>query len=390
MRMVACLLLAFVFGCQSAPTETVVVPEESDTVVAPAKKYSVGTRYFTLEDRQRRDPYYDDIRVLNLQMWYPTDSLTEGTLYKEANYYSNIAEVWEEVGGWNKEDIAFVDSIGTNSLINAPFKQARGKYPVLLFSPSLGGHISTYTYFAEKLANAGYVVIGVNHLHEHEYVVNNKGDLLPANYTYHDSIEGLSIPDQISADEFRALKSTRAQVLADDIKYLLDLFPNMNLSTFEGRLDLNRVGIWGHSIGGASATLVGIQDDRVKAVLNMDGTPPSEGQKNGINIPFMFLEDLTDYENHEGYKKQYDRRNDFCQKGSGDAYRILFAGINHQSFSDLSLHFASSDSSHQAAQAHLNAFASYVEQFFDAYLNGEKPNITAVKSDSLEVVVFEK
>ncbi|MEI0739748.1 hypothetical protein VQ056_29130 [Paenibacillus sp. JTLBN-2024] len=41
---------------------------------------------------------------------------------------------------------------------------------------------------------------------------------------------------------------------------------------FSGRLDLNKVGMFGHSFGGATAAQMLLADGRVKAALNMDGT----------------------------------------------------------------------------------------------------------------------
>ncbi|GBF77396.1 putative carboxylic ester hydrolase [Paenibacillus sp. 598K] len=41
---------------------------------------------------------------------------------------------------------------------------------------------------------------------------------------------------------------------------------------FTGRLDLSRIGMFGHSYGGAASAQMLLKDPRIKAAMNMDGT----------------------------------------------------------------------------------------------------------------------
>ena len=60
-------------------------------------------------------------------------------------------------------------------------------------------------------------------------------------------------------------------------------------SPFYRRLNLDQIGLWGHSFGGATAAAICEQDARCKAGVDMDGTPVSSTQKSPLPRPFMFI-----------------------------------------------------------------------------------------------------
>lgn len=61
------------------------------------------------------------------------------------------------------------------------------------------------------------------------------------------------------------------------------------LIMFAGRFDMERLGIFGHSFGGATAGEACLRDSRFKAFINMDGTPFGSAVDNVISQPFMIL-----------------------------------------------------------------------------------------------------
>ncbi len=67
---------------------------------------------------------------------------------------------------------------------------------------------------------------------------------------------------------------------------------------FTGRLDMTRVGVFGHSFGGAAAALFCHEDSRCKAGIDVDGAPHGSVIQAGINRPFMFL--LSDHSHESG------------------------------------------------------------------------------------------
>jgi dienelactone hydrolase len=361
-------LLAFI-ACQTI--EKTDKPENS----------KVGTTYFIWEDQDRLDTYYGGNRLVNAQLWYPTED-TIGTI---APYYYEIEDVWESLSHWNKTDIKAVQALSSNALVHAKASNTK-EQPLIVFSPSLGGNLSQYSFYAERLAKAGYFVLGLNHLYESEYVITTNKQVKAANHSFHDSLKTLDIPTQITADEYRSKKGIRQKVLGEDILFAIG---QLKASEWKGFIDFDQVGVFGHSIGGAGVIYASILDSTLKAVINLDGTPPSIALENGIDVPYLFIEDLTDYNNHTGYQKLHQRRNDFCQKNRADAFRILIGGIHHNSFLDVNYHLALSQKEKQKALATLEMTNDYMLDFFDHYLKNQKTfEVMEQRSDALEIWTF--
>lgn len=350
--------------------------------------YSIGTQHFIWQDSTRKDPHYGGNRLVNAQIWYPIEAQSATQESPLAPYMFGGKIVLDQLEGWSSDDLTLVENIPTHALMNVPIKSSHTPYPILLFSPSLGGLLSYYSQYAESFAKSGYVVMGVNHLYESEYVLQADSSFTPYLGTFHDSLESLNIPDQLTGDEFREAKSERSKVLAEDLIFCLNQLAKLNRSSFQTQLDFDKVGVWGHSIGGAAAIYASLLDERFKAVINMDGTPPSPGLEAGIEVPFLFLEDLTAYETHQGYRIQYDRRNNFCQKGSASAYRILIGGIQHNSFWDVLQYTRGNQEESEAHQALLGTLNAYMQAFFQAHLHDQAYSLESIKTDSLEVLIF--
>ena len=97
----------------------------------------------------------------------------------------------------------------------------------------------------------------------------------------------LDIPSQISAEEYRSAKGIRQKVLGEDLIFSMEKI--LASPFFKDHIDKNQVGLFGHSMGGAAAIYAALLDKRIKAVVTMDGTPPSIALSNGLSVPFLFI-----------------------------------------------------------------------------------------------------
>jgi predicted dienelactone hydrolase len=144
-------------------------------------------------------------------------------------------------------------------------------------------------------------------------------------------------------------------------------------------MDFGRLGMFGHSFGGATALEFCHRDSRCKAALDMDGIPFGRVVPEGLGKPGMFL--LSDHSGEMAdpassavlaeIQSIYDRLPE------GRLY-VVIRRANHFSFSDQIL------LNSQAAMKllRLGGFggldgrrglaisADYVHAFFDVYLNG--------------------
>ncbi|MEM6805436.1 MAG: dienelactone hydrolase family protein, partial [Bacteroidota bacterium] len=311
-------------------------PKQSSLQAQP--KY-VGTQYFCWTDYNRADELYEAgaFREVMAQIWYPiADSIRGG--FERAPYLPFLEKVRPLLSSWNEEDFDQLENIHTLGLIKAPILEKEEKYPLLIFCPSLGAHSSYYTSYAERFAQEGYVVLGINSKYESEYVLGESGKVTISNLAFHDSLKELSIPDQISVEDYRKAKAKRLGVIVGDVLFALHKLED--IPYFKKQIDFKNIGSMGHSIGGFAAVDAARRDARIKAVVNIDGTPSPEAFSNGIEQPFLFIEDLTDYIHHPGHQKVFKRREDFCKKGKSATYRVLIGETNHTRFYSSNLRFA--------------------------------------------------
>lgn len=371
------LCLTVLWACNTVPTD------EGQNPSAP--EWEVGTQVLSWTDSKRTDPYYGGPREMTVQLWYPIEP---DPSLKRAPYVPELSQIQGQITHWSQEDLEWIDSIPAGAFKGGKLASSSRPFKVLVFSPSLGGHRSFYSYFAENLAKAGYVVMGVNHKYESDYVISADQSIIPYNHRYHDSLENLQIPEQITGDGFREKKSLRASVQAEDLLFCLEQLEQLNSSFFQEKLDFSRIGCWGHSIGGSTAMEASQMDPRIKVVVNMDGTPPTSALKGGIKAHFLFLEDLTDYKNHSGYRIQFDRRKDVCEKVKGHAYRILIDGAQHNSFTDIPYHAAENPEDREKAQKILMNSQRYLSEFFNHYLDGNQAPLDWKSEEGIEVFRF--
>jgi predicted dienelactone hydrolase len=77
---------------------------------------------------------------------------------------------------------------------------------------------------------------------------------------------------------------------AEDERFMLDEVEKLNAAgRFAGRLNLDAVGAFGHSFGGASAMQFCKDDARCKAAVNVDGALWGDVALGGLKKPALFL-----------------------------------------------------------------------------------------------------
>ena len=105
--------------------------------------------------------------------------------------------------------------------------------------------------------------------------------------------------------------------------------------TFAARMDLQRLGMFGHSFGGATALEFCHQDSRCKAALDMDGIPFGSVVPEGLSEPGMFL--LSDHSREmtdpESRPVLAEIQSIYKRLPNGRLY-VVIRTANHFSFSD--------------------------------------------------------
>jgi predicted dienelactone hydrolase len=106
-----------------------------------------------------------------------------------------------------------------------------GPLPVVVFSHGYADTRISFATFAESLASHGFVVAMPEHI--------------GSNIAYREAMEA-----GFHGDSFQAMEFVNRPL---DISFLLDELARKNVSEFQGRLQMDRVGVMGHSFGGYTA-----------------------------------------------------------------------------------------------------------------------------------------
>jgi predicted dienelactone hydrolase len=200
---------------------------------------------------------------------------------------------------------------------DAPIAAKEGGFTILLFSPGYGGIVSQNTPQMEELASQGYVVFGIAHPYQNAVVYpdgrvtkvldeNAWRKLTPEqvkSVATRFSDISRRIMESGDAEEVRSLVEgvyaldpllqVNIDVWLRDSQFVLDRIAALQSgaidSPFRERLDLARIGAFGHSFGGATAGMLCLLDPRVKAGINMDGYQYGTVSGKDLGRPFLLM-----------------------------------------------------------------------------------------------------
>jgi dienelactone hydrolase len=187
-----------------------------------------------------------------------------------------------------------------------------------MFSPGWGSSREDYTGLCADLASRGYVVVALSHPYESAVSLLASGQVVGQSGT-------ASILSANAAD----MSDIRAADSSFVLDQLMDLPRIEPTSPLAGHLDLQHVGMIGHSLGGATAVQVISTDARFQVGVNIDGTLPDTLARASLDRPFLWLQ--SDGKHQDRYLQVRDELMGGLRQG-GDV--IVVGGSAHQSFTD--------------------------------------------------------
>ncbi|HET9654803.1 MAG TPA: hypothetical protein VFP72_05580 [Kineosporiaceae bacterium] len=279
-------------------------------------RYPVGTVTRELVDHSRVDPYAPTLqdRAVMVQVWYPArhaDRFPTAPLLTPA-----LAAFLEKENGLPAGLLSTVLTRAHRGVPAArPQDEQSGQegWPVVLFSPGWGFSRSLYSTMVEDLASRGYVVVAIDHPYDADAVEMADGHLVLGNQP---------------VTEAAAVRA--AEVRVDDTRFVLDQLPVLRAG-LRLPLDLHRVGMFGQSMGGATAASAMLADRRIMAGANLDGSFFGPVVDRGLDRPFLLLSGAG-----------HDRSTDPTWAAAWPKLRgwhanLMLAGSEHMTFSDIAV-----------------------------------------------------
>lgn len=387
----------------------------------PTGPHAVGTTTLHLVDSNRPEIFTDDsddVRELMVRVWYPAEpdpGAKPMPYWPDADIVGPI-RVEDDFHKWGLTFLPtrmfnHYDLMRSNSYPEAPISAAEAAYPVLLFSPG-GGMIHERNFLhVEEMASRGYIVFSLSAPYESWAVIFPDGRVVRGTHlkanpepTEEDKkreeqaqemvkrleastdIQERKVimreffafdPDGIM-DKLLAVRVADARFVRDELERIDTGERN---SQFEGRLDLERVGMFGMSLGASVTGQVCVEDDRFRAGVNLDGTQFGTLIDNHMSQPFMFM--------NSGQSKDH---NDFVyDRMLNTAYSVTVERSSHMDFTDffytipLFKRLAKDAIPDDRMYRIVNAFTG---AFFDTYLKGRQDPLLDGPSDEFPEVVF--
>jgi predicted dienelactone hydrolase len=228
-------------------------------------------------DEGRDDPFAPGARPreLSVTLHYPIEPGGHGTPAP----YGDL-ETWGVLYGG-----ALVPGEFSHAVLDTAVAEVPGGFPLLVYSPGFAaGLAETNTFMIQELVSHGYVVLAV----DHPYVSLAVRDSAGAIVRFADGLEALAMPDDPAVSE----QSVYAfPVVVDDLRFVLARVLQLGKDdpAWRGRIDAARVGVFGHSYGGAAAAELLRTDARVKAAINYDGRYHADVLEHGIGAPLLLM-----------------------------------------------------------------------------------------------------
>ena len=207
---------------------------------------------------------------------------------------------------------------------------APGRFPVLVFAHGYHQLPTNYSALLEGLASRGYDVLAI--------ASPGIAEVVP--------IAGNRMAPNLPLDD------RSYDTMAKDIASAIGELPTLDASTgsaYAGHLDLDRVGVFGHSVGGAAAVLASARLPQLRAAANLDGDYAGASAVEQPRVPLLYVtsqppdrpaQPKSDWDTERNEVRR-DRLWRHLASRSPRALRVRVGGMFHANFQDSALLSAS-------------------------------------------------
>jgi len=359
-----------------------------------AGPYPVGRVEYDWVDTARAEtfgPGPGGKRELDVWVWYPAAPAANATA---ASY---LPAAWRAARRQSQQPAALAQFlvqdpavVHAHAILNAPLASGQATYPVLVLQHGLGPILPDYTTLAEDLASRGYVVVGSTPTYSAAVVAFPDGRVVPG-------VPAANVPDLASPAEAQKILDALIQVWAADDSFVLTQTAALNHADpdgrFTGHLDLNKVGFWGHSFGGAAAAETCHLDKRCRAGLNLDGDPYGDVVKAGLDRPFMSIWSEPPSPTDADWVQATSQMRQMESRLGADGYQVMIRGGRHFNFTDNSVFYAPFLVARGGlgpinGRRFLAISTAYIAAFFDHTLKGQAQPLLDGPSTAYPEVMF--
>lgn len=364
----------------------------------PEGPEKVGTQTFHFTDQNRDEVLTEDQsdkRELMVQIWYPTENKNnnkrEALFPKDKEMFNKYIQTYSN--SLNLPDFVFDywKYSRTNSYENVEILPSTSPYPLVLLSHGMGTSRVLHASQTENLASHGFIVVTIDHTY------STFATIFPDGRVTDYKTKMTTIDD----------RGKIGNIWTQDVEFVINQIEKLNSgaieSQFKGKIDLNNLGVMGHSFGGATAFNTTYLDHRIKAGINMDGSLYEVENRDVINKPFMFIRSGSFKDWLVEFKKDKNSDNEINKQLSDELHiiknvinqggsAIYVEGTQHFNFTDLQFYSElikltgiTGDINGKRGSSIVN---QYVLDFFNKQLKGTGGNLIQGPNDMYPEVKF--
>lgn len=320
----------------------------------PTGPYPVGIVDREIVDEARA-------RRMMISIWYP--AVSSGTPAPLTHHPDEIAAGLGKLSGLPGLAFQHLRYFKLAASDHAALRTEGAPFPVLVFSHGLVGLRLQNSTTLQDLASWGYVVVALDHTDAAAVTVLADGE------TRFYNLERFGIPSNVEPDK-TVVDERVFPVWVDDQRFVYDMLERwtVNDPLLAGKLDLTRIGSFGHSFGGATALEVCLIDARCGAAVNMDGGLYGKIVSQAAVRPLLLMSSAESNQ----YTKTVEEWGRMVEQANADAYWLELPGSTHYSFTItqlLSPVLAPRDFNPRAG---LDTVHTYLRTFFDLHLRGRR------------------
>jgi hypothetical protein len=295
--------------------------------------FTVGTSIYHWVDKDRMEWFTEtpnDKRQMMVQIWYPGEKNKKA---KRSPYLDRLDIRAKTIGaagnfpGFIANHLALTK---TNGFIDIKPNPVSAPFPIIIISHGITSMRQIHTSLAEKLASHGYVVMVPDHSYDANLTIFPDGSVAD----YRSDITGN--PDSI------IIRRSQINARAADIHFLINQLERIQsgeiIHPLNSYLNLNQIGLTGHSYGGGTSILASFQDDRIGAISNLDGwmSPvPNNIIEMGLSQPFLYI-GRPSWEDSD-YPNNYSDADEIIKNNKGPSFKIIIKETQHLNFTDAPL-----------------------------------------------------
>ena len=302
---------------------------------SPQGRDFVGTEIFHWVDSSRKEWFTKekstDYREIMAQIWYPGSSHQNKKVEPYMDFIKLRSKTIAAAGNLPSFFPSHLNLVKTNSYLKIPCRNEKDGLPTVVFSHGITGSRHLHQALFEHLSSNGYVVVALDHSYDCNLTIFPDGRVAD----YRSEITGH--PDSIKIRNQQIMTRTK------DIIFVLNQITKIHYgdlkSKLNGKLNLEKIAVGGHSYGGATAIHSAKTDKRIKTCFVLDGwiNPiPKTTIEQGLQKPILSMGRPSWKESD--YPDNYKLLNQLFSNSSSPSYNIIIKNTLHLDYTDIPLY----------------------------------------------------